>query len=234
MNKIIEKIYDHRQANSWAANLRNKRIDLFKTLISSMQHPIKILDVGGSMRFWTNSNIFNEEKGDVEITLLNIDSNWFNPDSLPATHTKIKTVVGDARNMKMFGDKEFDIVFSNSVIEHVGDYNDQRQMINEITRVGKKYFIQTPNLYFIIEPHFVFPFFQFLPLELKTWLVSHLSLGWCGKISDQKQAREIASSIRLLSKKDLLNLLPSGNIWEEKIFGLTKSFIIYGGWEINI
>lgn len=55
--------------------------------------------------------------------------------------------------MKQFQDNEFDAVFSNSVIEHVGDYEAQRQMANEIMRVGKRYFVQTPNFYFPIEPH---------------------------------------------------------------------------------
>jgi hypothetical protein len=128
----------------------------------------------------------------------------------------------------MFSNKEFDIVYSNSVIEHVGSYNDQRQLANEVMRVGKKYFIQTPNLYFLIEPHFVFPLFQFLPIELRVWIVTHFSTGWYGKIPDRKQAKEIVSSIRLLNKKDFLNLFPEGNIWEEKILGLTKSFIAYG------
>jgi len=79
----------------------------------------------------------------------------------------------------------------------------------------------------LIEPHFVFPLFQFLPIELKVWLITHFSMGWYGKISDIKQARETVSSIRLLNKKDLLNLFPESKIWEEKILFLTKSFIVF-------
>ncbi len=223
MAKIFGKIYDNSQDNSWASSLRKKRFALFKSFIDPVQSPLKILDVGGYADFWNNSSFLNEDIGNIELTLINID-----PSNSPIASSKIKRVVGDARNMKMFSNKEFDIVYSNSVIEHVGSYNDQRQLANEVMRVGKKYFIQTPNLYFLIEPHFVFPLFQFLPIELRVWIVTHFSTGWYGKIPDRKQAKKIVSSIRLLNKKDFLNLFPEGKIWEEKILGLTKSFIAYG------
>jgi hypothetical protein len=51
-------------------------------------------------------------------------------------------------------------------------------MAEEVRRVGQHYFLQTPNRYFPIEPHFVFLFFQFLLRVLQTALVRHLSLGW--------------------------------------------------------
>jgi 2-polyprenyl-3-methyl-5-hydroxy-6-metoxy-1,4-benzoquinol methylase len=132
--------------------------------------------------------------------------------------------------MKQFAAQEFDVVFSNSVIEHVGSYEDQRRMAKEIKRVGKRYFVQTPNLYFPIEPHFVFPFFQFLPQSVKVWLISHFALGWYGKVTDIEKANELASEIRLLSKKEFLNLFANAKIVEEKFLGLTKSFIAYEGW----
>jgi len=72
-------------------------------------------------------------------------------------------------------------------------------MANEGRRVGKRYFVQTPNLYFSIEPHFVFPFFQFLLLQAKVWLITHFYLGWCKKISSLEIAVAIAISIKLLS-----------------------------------
>ena len=73
---------------------------------------------------------------------------------------------------------EFDIVFSNSVIEHLGDIEGQRRMAKEIRRVGKYYYLQTPNRNFPVEPHFQFPFFQFLPKWLRTAIVRRWSIGW--------------------------------------------------------
>ncbi|MFQ4142089.1 methyltransferase domain-containing protein [Chlorogloeopsis sp. ULAP02] len=221
LSQVIEKIYDNRRSDSLASDLRRKRFALFNSLIKSTRTPLKILDVGGRPSFWENTGLFNQESLELEITLLNIEQ---------INHPKFKCVVGDARKMYQFKDLEFDIVFSNSVIEHVGDYNEQLQMANEVKRVGKKYFIQTPNLYFPIEPHFVFPFFQFLPIVVRVWLLTHFNLGWRKKTPDKQQALSSVTSIKLLSKQKLMNLFPEGKLYEEKFGYLTKSFIVYGGW----
>lgn len=224
MTNILEKLYDHRDSNSFASKLRGRRLALFKSLIATIPHPVKILDVGGTIVFWQNSG-FLEEFESIEITVINITIK-----NNQTIHPRLKTVAGDARSMKQFEDKEFDVVFSNSVIEHVGDYDDQRQMASEVMRIGKKYFVQTPNLYFPIEPHFVFPLFQFLPIDTRVWLLTNFDLGWAKKRSSKEQARKAVSSIRLLNKKEFVCLFPNANIFEENILGLTKSFVAYDGW----
>jgi len=197
---------------------RKKRIDFFKSFISSLPRPLKILDIGGSEDFWFNTGFYKEK--DIEIWILNLIE-------IKTTHSNFKSLIGDARDLKQFKDKEFDVIFSNSVIEHLGSYSDQSLMANEVRRLGERYFLQTPNRYFPIEPHFLFPFFQFFPYKLKIWLVTHFNLGWFGKIPDENKAREIISSIRLLNKKELKILFPESKIKEEKFLGLTKSFIVY-------
>ena len=196
---------------------------MFQSLIESIPGSLEILDVGGTQLFWETSGFLEQKKRSIAITLMNLKD-------IPVTRPNFKSIVGDARNMKNFKDNQFDVIFSNSVIEHVGDYNAQLEMANEIKRVGKRYFVQTPNLYFPIEPHFVFPFFQFLPVEVRVWLVSHFDLGFYEKITDQKTAIEAVTSITLLNKKKFISLFPEANLFEEKIFGITKSFIVYDGW----
>jgi hypothetical protein len=226
MKQLLAKIYDHRDANSWAFKLRNQRLDLFKNLLRQVDadDSIRILDIGGREEFWKSSGILDDIP-DLEVTLLNVDI-----DQMKLCNLNLKTVIGDARAMPEFHDQEFDIVFSNSVIEHVGNANDKRRMSEEIRRVGKRYFIQTPNRFFPIEPHFVFPCFQFLPLQLQVWLIMNFKLGWYSKINDRKLARKLVSRITLLSRKEFGELFPGANMYDEKIFILTKSFIAYGGW----
>jgi SAM-dependent methyltransferase len=115
---------------------------------------VNILDVGGTQTFWDTSGFFDEKMNLLRITLMNVRK-------VPVSRPNFNSIVGDARDLKEFKENQFDVVFSNSVIEHVGDYNDQLQMANEIRRVGKRYFVQTPNLYFPIEPHLFSPFFSF-------------------------------------------------------------------------
>jgi SAM-dependent methyltransferase len=146
---------------------------------------------------------------------------------MPVTCDNITFALGDARDMKQFADQQFDVVYSNSVIEHVGDFSDIRQMAIEVRRVGKRYFLQTPNRYFPMEPHFLFPFFQFLPRAIQIALVQNFSLGWIEQRPDRSQAAQAVDGIRLLSYRELSSLFPDGKVAREKIFGLTKSLIAY-------
>ncbi|NJR63972.1 MAG: methyltransferase domain-containing protein [Cyanobacteria bacterium CRU_2_1] len=223
--KRITKLADERESDSLSVQLRKKRFGLFTSLMASVPTPVKLIDVGGTAGIWEREWFSQGQSDEIEILLLN-------QKEIPVAHPRIKSVTGDATNMKKFQDQEFDVVFSNSVIEHVGDYEDQRRMANEVCRIGKRYFLQTPNRYFPIEPHLIFPFFQFLPLAIQVWLVMHFDLGWCKKIADKQEAISFVQSIKLLSKQELINLFPKAKLFEEKVFGLTKSFIVYDGWEV--
>ncbi|HJP60817.1 MAG TPA: hypothetical protein VJ865_12495, partial [Gemmatimonadaceae bacterium] len=118
-----------------------------------------------------------------------------------------------------------------SVIEHLGPrFEDQRRMADEVRRVGKRYFVQTPNRYFPIEPHFLTPGFQFLPVPARVWLVTHFNVGWYRRFPDVASARQEVESICLLSRNQVRDLFPEAGIFEEKILGLTKSFVAYHGW----
>lgn len=109
----------------------------------------------------------------------------------------------------------------------MGGVSDQKKMADEVMRVGKYYFIQTPNRYFPIEPHFVFPFFQFLPIQIRVWLVQKFSLGWYPKIKNPQKAMSEVNSISLLTRGELSRLFPGAKIYDEIFCGLKKSFIAY-------
>jgi hypothetical protein len=142
----------------------------------------------------------------------------------------MRSIVGDARDMRGVRDQEFDVVFSNSVIEHVGSFSDQAAMASEVRRVGERYFIQTPNKYFPIEPHFLVPGFQFLPLGIRARLHARRDLGWWKKADSYEAALAEVSTIRLLTERDVRKLFPEARVFKERFYGLTKSFIAYHGW----
>jgi hypothetical protein len=210
----ISRLFDHNRSDSLSARLRRRRWEQFRELTSSVARPMKILDVGGEQLVW--EMIGFADQPDIHITLLNIQQ-------MPSDHANIESVQGDACGMQQFGDKEFDIVFSNSLIEHVGDEVKIRQCAEEIRRVGKNYFVQTPNRYFPVEPHFVFPMFQFLPIGVSTALVQNFRLGWMPKCPNRAEAEAAVRSIRLLSKQEMQALFPEGRIIEERLLGMTKS-----------
>ncbi len=219
--KFLTKFANPTLKNSLATKTRQKNFKLFKSLISTLPKPLKILDIGGTQQYWEEVNF--TEKGVVEIMLLNLSKD-------KVSYPNFKSVIGDARNLSEFKDEEFDIVFSHSVIEHVGGLEEQRKMADEVRRVGRRYFLQTPNRFFPIEPHFLFPFFQFFPLCIKVWLVSHFDIGWYRRTIERQKVIEIVNSIRLLKEQELREFFPGAMIYKERFLGLTRSFLICGGW----
>lgn len=213
----LRRIYDPADPESWAARARRKRFALFESIVDGLPEPVRILDVGGTESFWRTMSF--TDRADVSITLLNRRPAQTELDGFVC-------VQGEAQDMGDFADDSFDLVFSNSVIEHVGGPEDQKAMADEVRRVGKRFFVQTPNRYFPIEPHFVFPFFQFLPVRARAWLVSRFDLGWV-KRQDPAAARDVVESVRLLGRRRFRSLFPDSELFEEKFLGLTKSFVVY-------
>lgn len=158
----------------------------------------------------------------AQFTLLNLKK-----PKIPIGHENFTGVAGDATNLSEYGDKQFDLVFSNSVIEHVGNFEAQKRMVTEMRRIGKHFYLQTPNKFFFIEPHFMFPFFQFFPLKLKCMLIRGFKLGNMPKASNKTEAREIAQSVRLMTIRELKQLFPNVEIHKEKFVCFTKSFYLY-------
>lgn len=204
-----------------ATKFRRNRFVFFKSLIAPLPRPLHLLDVGGTQEFWETMDCLEE---DLKIVV-------YNTKPMEITHANFSNMVGDARNMKEFQEEEFDIVFSNSAIEHVGTFEQQRQMAEEVQRVGKKYYVQTPNRYFPIEPHFLIPFFQFLPLGLRVFLVTHFKNPWGFRFKNKENATRYVGAIRLLTERELKDLFPNAKIYKEKFLGITKSFTVYKGWE---
>jgi SAM-dependent methyltransferase len=217
---LFERVADNQQPKSLATKMRQKRFAFYLSLLATVPRPVKILDVGGTQNFWDVMGFTNTT--DVKIVLLNLTE-------VQVNYPNFSSVAGDACNMKQFGDKEFDVVFSNSVIEHVGNYAAQLRMAEEVQRVGKRYFIQTPNRYFPIEPHFLFPYYQFLPLILQVFLIRHFNLGWYRRIPDRQDATAFVKSHTLLSERELRRLFPNAALYKERFLGFTKSFVLYHG-----
>jgi hypothetical protein len=219
---LFRKVVDNRQDDSLATAMRRKRFAFFLSLLERLPQPVSILDVGGTQNFWERLGL--TDYSGIHITLLNIHQ------PPQQNHPLFSAMIGDATDMSNIADQAFDVVFSNSVIEHVGDLSQQQRMANEVQRVGKRYFLQTPNYYFPIEPHFLFPGFQWLPVSVRVFLITHFSLGWVKRISDVEDARKLVENTRLLRKRQLLQLFPGADLYEERFLSLVKSFVVYDRW----
>ena len=121
-------------------------------------------------------------------------------------------VRADATERLPFGDGAFDLVYSSSVVEHVpaarrGAYAD------EIRRVGRGWWVQTPAFSFPVEPHALLPFAHWLPERARR---RYWGLGVAGTWEPE---------LRLLRRGELERLLPGGDVLPERVGPLTKSWI---------
>lgn len=196
---------------AWAAGSptverwRRRRYELFVELCRVGPED-RIIDVGAG---WGAALArFNQVNPIVAVDLKPDTSGWLGADNVTA-------VQGDGTDLQ-FADGEFDVAFSNSVIEHVPRAQ-QQAFAAEIARVARRYYVQTPNRWFPIEPHYQLPLFQFLPERVKKALNRRFTLGW--------QAKGQWEEITLLGERDLRRLFPDAEIHREKVLGLTKSLI---------
>lgn len=129
-----------------ANKFRQKRINYFLKLLSTEEkESLTILDIGGTDYYWFTLNV--NDRSHWEIILLN-------PVKIANKNPQFQYVKGDGRNLSCFENDKIDIIYSNSVIEHVGNWDDQQKFALEVKRITKNYFIQTPNFYFPFEPYF--------------------------------------------------------------------------------
>ncbi|GHU18432.1 hypothetical protein AGMMS50243_08460 [Betaproteobacteria bacterium] len=159
-----------------------------------------ILDVGVTAdRELVSSNFFeNRYPYPQRITALSDqDASW-----MEEHYQGLRFVQSSALEMP-FPDNSFDLVFSNAVIEHVGNGENQQQFLRECARVARRFvFITTPNRYHPVEFHTVLPFIHWLPKPVHRKLLRALGMDYF--------ARE--ETLNLLSRHELLGLAKAS--WE--------------------
>lgn len=116
-------------------------------------------------------------------------------------------------------DQSFDIVFSNSVIEHVGGIERQRQFAKECMRCGRSFFVQTPNKWFPFDTHTLMIFAHWLPQPIFNKL-----LRFSPRVLLFGDTEDF-TNMRLLTRQGFKELFPGAEIIEEKFCGITKSLI---------
>lgn len=169
-----------------------------------------IVDFGGTPEIW-------QAIGRRNVVLLNIDEQ--------ESATGFVAIKGDARNTD-FADSSFDLAFSNSVIEHVGTWEDQRAFAKELSRVGKHIYCQTPARWFFFEPHYFTPFVHWFPFLLRHyWFVRRCTRYGLKWKPSREQVKDFQSHLRLLTCDEMRRLFPDCEIRKERFWGMTKAFI---------
>jgi len=211
--------------HSLSVHSRAKRVALFSELCqkASLKN-LRLLDIGGTKAYW-EQNLKHIPLGLIQsIDIVNIGS-------MPVTETIVQGVTlieysGNALDRSSFRLEKYDLVYSNSVIEHVGSLLNQREMAGNILALSSRYFVQTPSKCFPLEPHFLIPFFPYYPLTLRAFFLRHLECGGYGKKRDWVSSRIAGEYVRPLIKKEFQQLFPGGTLHIERYLFIPKSYMI--------
>jgi predicted SAM-dependent methyltransferase len=187
--------------------------DQIAKLAKHFGRPVVILDVGGRADYWNNVGFDNV----AAIRLLNSDESELHRKQ---TSDLFSSEVGDARNLSNYADKSVDLVHSNSVIEHVGQWQDMCAMADEVLRVGRSGWIQTPAWEFPIEPHFRLPFLHWFGQPLRRAMLRGSSHYGPMNIRDR---RYHIDRINLLSYGEVKSLFPECEVFVERLI-IAKSY----------
>jgi hypothetical protein len=181
----------------------------------------RVLDLGGTAYSWLDGPLRPKS-----VTLVNLVD-----DELAVRHERqslpdwLVLIAGDACDPpSSVLDEDFDLVFSNSLIEHVGGPLRRKMMADVVRGRNARYWVQTPYRYFPIEPHWLFPLFQFLPLNARAWLSRRWPLVHTRATSWQESVHT-ALDTELLSLTEFRYLFPDAVIRKERMLGMTKSLV---------
>ncbi len=194
----------------FSKHFRTRRMQQFQKLFETT-FETRILDVGGSLLNWRLIPLH------PRLTILNL--------TLPSkVESHVTWVVADGRSLP-FKDRSFDIVYSNSVIEHLGDFTSQQGLAKEIARVGIRYYVQTPNHWFPVEPHLLTPFIQFMPKRWQRALLRNFTIWGLITRPSRQRCERYLKEVQLLDYWQLSRLFPGAKIYKERFLGFTKSLI---------
>ncbi|MGA7237571.1 MAG: methyltransferase domain-containing protein [Bryobacteraceae bacterium] len=176
----------------------------------------RVLDIGGTPECWDLLPLR------PRLTLLNT------PRAKDDLAAAAEWVAGDGRALP-FRDGAFDVVFSNSVIEHVGGIESQRRFASEVMRVGRAYWVQTPNRWFPVEQHLLTPLIHWLPLSWQRALVPAFNVWQIVARPSEDRRRfyieHYLRDVRLVSASELRGLFPRARVIRERFWGWTKSLV---------
>jgi hypothetical protein len=228
MATIRSLLWDNTVPTSLASKMRAARSTHLRKMIDKVhgrKGRCSVVDVGGDRGYW---DIFGESylrSRNVSVVLANLK---FSGDS-DASDGIFRYMGADARALDTIEDKQFDISHSNSLIEHVGSWKDKKSTADETRRVAHLYYVQTPNYWFPIEPHFLMPGFHYLPKQARISLIRKKKRGWIDKAETYSEAAEVVEGCDLLSATEMHTLFPDATILRERFMMLTKSLIAIGG-----
>jgi len=218
---VIFNQQDYRNPLSLSARFRRARTRHIKEMItevSALKGACRIVDLGGRPDYWDLVGLSFLASHRVTVTTLNLEA------QPPAENPLFDQRVGNACATG-FADNTFDIAHSNSVIEHVGDWENVELFAAETRRLAPRYYVQTPYFWFPYEPHFSSIGFHWMPESLRARALMRGRHGFQEQTRDIGEAMRSVQHARLLDRNMMGFLFPDAELIPERVLGLTKSLM---------
>jgi len=187
---MLKRLINYNDERSLAFKFRQRRAHRIKALIARCYEEygeVRVLDIGGTAFYWKIIPNDFLVKHNVHITLMNLSiGRETNPNPDYFTFA-----IGNGCDMPQYPDHSFHLAHSNSVIEHVGGGENITRFASELKRVAHYHYLQTPNYWFPIEPHFLTIGLHWLPRSWKIWLLMRFNLGWAKRRRDYNIAANL-------------------------------------------
>ena len=175
---------------------------------------MRVLDLGGVPGQWAA-----RPERPAEVVVVNLEH------AQTPELAWLTAVRGDACDLPTaLRGERFDLVYSNSVLEHVGGHARRAAFAGTVHAAADRHWVQTPYRYFPMEPHWLLPGFQFLPVPVRV----ALSLRWpYGHVQSPDPAAALVdvTSVELIGRTELAAYFPDSEIWAERFAGLPKSLV---------
>jgi hypothetical protein len=160
---------------------------------------MSVVDLGGTTNHWARAPVVPRR-----LVLLNSVEGF----GAAAAHHAIETVRGDAcAPPESLRDERFDLVYSNSVLEHVGGPWRRSAFADGVHALAQRHWIQTPYRYFPLEPHWLFPGFRFLPVRARAEVTRYWPVGHRHERA-KDVALDLVLEVDLVSKTEMRHLFP--------------------------
>lgn len=195
----------------FSAGTRKARMAQLETLMG-LKPGMRVMDLGGQPHIW------NFIETPLDIVILNLPGIAM-PAPPESIHT-FKYVEGDACDVNQYRDNDFEFVFSNSVIEHVGGEDKQRAFAKEVRRLAPRYWVQTPSIWFPIEAHTGMPFWFVMPGFMRAAFIRN----WEKKLPAWT---DMVKGTTVISRRAMEEFFPDASLLTERKFALPKSYIFY-------
>lgn len=210
---------------SYTRGRRKLRFQHFIANLPRTGGPLRIIDIGGTVPFWTRWWGLREDDG-IHVTLVN-DHTQDETDDEESNVPFLANLRTDATTLTAEDFSRYDCVFSNSCIEHLATWRDQMRMARTIMGSRLPYFVQVPNKFAPIDPHYprpYVPFFGAYPKEVQRRLLTLSALGSGGRHT-YESAGELLTYYNPLGPEDMRRLFPDAEVVIERPMGVPMSIL---------